>query len=161
MDIKAEVSDYWYITKYQVWKWLGLHLGIDTGYMQEQLGTAWEDCREADSELCQAKLEIDSLQRQLRLAWSDYEESDQKYLSLLIERDNLLDKIEVLELDKQELTAPDAGSSRANRKKLTKQEVHTIRELSRSGLSNREIADTFDINPATVSRIVRGLYHRK
>lgn len=53
------------------------------------------------------------------------------------------------------------GGSRPNRKKLTAKEVGTIRELKRSGESNRSIADVFDINPATVSRIVRGLYHKE
>lgn len=47
-----------------------------------------------------------------------------------------------------------------NRKKLTKREAHRIRQLSRGGYSQREIADIYDINPGTVSRIVRGQYHK-
>lgn len=46
-----------------------------------------------------------------------------------------------------------------NRKKLGKQEVKSIRDLKRIGCSNKEIADVFDVNPGTISRIVRGIYH--
>lgn len=46
-----------------------------------------------------------------------------------------------------------------NRKKLTPVEVAHIRELHRNGYSQREIAEIFDINPATVSRTVRRIYH--
>ncbi|MDP7733686.1 DNA-binding protein [Mycobacterium paragordonae] len=47
-----------------------------------------------------------------------------------------------------------------NRKKLTAREVHSIRELRRSGFNQASIAQIYDINPATVSRIVRGQYHK-
>ncbi len=48
-----------------------------------------------------------------------------------------------------------------NRKKLTPRDVAGIRSLKRSqGLSNKELADIYDINPATVSRIVLGQYHK-
>lgn len=47
-----------------------------------------------------------------------------------------------------------------NRKKLTGREVTEIRRLTRTtGMTQREIAGIYDINPATVSRIVRGIYH--
>ena len=52
------------------------------------------------------------------------------------------------------------GPTRQNRKKLTPSEVAQIREMKRAGETNREIAYCFDINPATVSRIARGIYHR-
>lgn len=49
---------------------------------------------------------------------------------------------------------------RSNAKKLTADEVASIRQLhQRSSLNQREIAEAFDVNPATVSRIVRGVYH--
>ncbi|WP_280350427.1 helix-turn-helix domain-containing protein [Nocardia abscessus] len=49
---------------------------------------------------------------------------------------------------------------RDNRKKLTDREVAEIRRLYRTtGYSQREIAGIYDINPATVSRTVRGIYH--
>ncbi|WP_018687020.1 helix-turn-helix domain-containing protein [Actinokineospora enzanensis] len=46
-----------------------------------------------------------------------------------------------------------------NRKKLTIAEVSRIRRFAAEGKSQRWIADRFDINRATVSRIVRNLYH--
>lgn len=49
------------------------------------------------------------------------------------------------------------GSS--NRKKLTPGEVRDIRSRYRRGETQASIADDFSINPATVSRIVRGDYH--
>lgn len=54
-----------------------------------------------------------------------------------------------------------AFADRPNKRKLNNREVENIRSLKRSGYSQREIADIYDINPATVSRIVRGQYHRK
>lgn len=53
----------------------------------------------------------------------------------------------------------DLQGSPANQKKLTEREVSEIRNLSRvSHLTQKEIADIYDVNPATVSRIVRGVY---
>lgn len=47
-----------------------------------------------------------------------------------------------------------------NRKKLTRGEVFRIRLLwNKGGWSQAALADAFDVNPATVSRIVRGIYH--
>lgn len=48
-----------------------------------------------------------------------------------------------------------------NRKKLSDREVKEIRNLARvSHMTQREIADVYDVNPATVSRIVRGIYYK-
>ncbi|AGM61568.1 helix-turn-helix DNA binding domain protein [Mycobacterium phage Kalnoky] len=47
-----------------------------------------------------------------------------------------------------------------NRKKLSPGEVNTMRLMKRAGFTQAEIAESFDVNPATVSRIVRGIYHR-
>ncbi|MGV9364483.1 helix-turn-helix domain-containing protein [Amycolatopsis sp. NPDC003731] len=50
---------------------------------------------------------------------------------------------------------------RSNAKKLTEDEVFRIRQwYGHGGVSQREIADAYDVNRATVSRIVRGIYHR-
>lgn len=46
-----------------------------------------------------------------------------------------------------------------NRKKLTDSEVRTLRMKHRAGATQLELAKEFGINPATVSRIVRGLFH--
>lgn len=54
----------------------------------------------------------------------------------------------------------DVPGFRQNKPKLNKREVTAIRALSRSGETNREIADIYGINPATVSRIVRHQYHK-
>lgn len=47
-----------------------------------------------------------------------------------------------------------------NRRKLTAADVAHIRDQWGEGQTQRSIASAWDINPATVSRIVRGLYHR-
>ncbi|WP_037355469.1 helix-turn-helix domain-containing protein [Amycolatopsis orientalis] len=53
-----------------------------------------------------------------------------------------------------------AYRERANRKRLTPAEVAEIRRLAETtSLTQREIAASFDVNPATVSRIVRGIYY--
>ncbi|WP_439377874.1 hypothetical protein [Amycolatopsis lexingtonensis] len=50
----------------------------------------------------------------------------------------------------------------SNAKKLTAREVQRIRDLwSTSDWTQTAIADAFDVNPATVSRIVRGIYHSR
>ncbi|QDH92996.1 helix-turn-helix DNA-binding domain protein [Mycobacterium phage Stephig9] len=49
---------------------------------------------------------------------------------------------------------------RKNRKKLTAKEVHSIREAARMGRKNVDLAYDYDVNPATISRIVRGIYHK-
>lgn len=49
----------------------------------------------------------------------------------------------------------------SNKKKLTRREVESIRKLKReTGMSTREIAGIYDINHVTVSRILRGIYHK-
>ncbi|BBC53844.1 putative HTH DNA binding domain protein [Mycobacterium phage PP] len=52
------------------------------------------------------------------------------------------------------------GPNRPNRKKLSDEDVRNIRALRRSGVKQSDIADSYDVNRATVSRIVRGVYHR-
>lgn len=47
-----------------------------------------------------------------------------------------------------------------NRKKLTAKEAATIRDMVRSGYSQRAVAAIYDVAPATVSRLVRGIYWR-
>jgi DNA-binding MarR family transcriptional regulator len=68
--------------------------------------------------------------------------------ALIKERDELRKQLDVLQ-------EPN------NQKKLTDREVKEIRNLARtSDLTQREIADCYAVNPATVSRIVRGVYHK-
>lgn len=47
-----------------------------------------------------------------------------------------------------------------NRKKLSKQEAAEIRRIHRAGGSVTELAEIFDVHHATISRIVRGVYHK-
>lgn len=47
----------------------------------------------------------------------------------------------------------------SNRKKLSPGDVREIRTRHRRGETQSSIADDFSINPATVSRIVRGEYY--
>lgn len=48
----------------------------------------------------------------------------------------------------------------SNRKKLTGREVSQIRELwETTAVSQAALGRIFDVNPATISRTVRGLYH--
>ncbi|AVP42080.1 HTH DNA binding protein [Mycobacterium phage Naca] len=54
-----------------------------------------------------------------------------------------------------------AVEGKSNRPKLTDNEVASIRELYRAGLSQKAIAEVYDVNPATISRLVRGIYHNK
>ena len=52
------------------------------------------------------------------------------------------------------------GPLRPNRKKLDKEAVYDIRNAYYGGATQREIADIYSVNPATVSRIVNEVYHR-
>ncbi|QGJ89746.1 helix-turn-helix DNA binding domain protein [Mycobacterium phage Superchunk] len=54
---------------------------------------------------------------------------------------------------------PETGPSRPNRKKLTEREVQDIREAYRGGMKQKDLASNYDVNPATISRTVRGIYH--
>lgn len=59
----------------------------------------------------------------------------------------------------EEATGEVMGIFRAtNRKKLNASEVRTLRMMHRAGSTQAELADRFSVNPATVSRIVRGIY---
>jgi DNA-binding MarR family transcriptional regulator len=46
-----------------------------------------------------------------------------------------------------------------NRPKLTEHEVKDIRAAYRGGMMQRDLAEAYAVNPATISRIVRGIYH--
>ncbi|UJD20882.1 helix-turn-helix DNA binding domain protein [Mycobacterium phage Zimmer] len=54
---------------------------------------------------------------------------------------------------------PPTGPDRPNRKKLTAQEVKDIRQAFRGGMKQRDLARNYGVNPATISRTVRGVYH--
>lgn len=46
-----------------------------------------------------------------------------------------------------------------NRHKLTRHEVQDIRAAHRGGMKQKDLAINYGVNPATISRIVRGVYH--
>ncbi|AHJ86661.1 HTH DNA binding protein [Mycobacterium phage CRB1] len=54
---------------------------------------------------------------------------------------------------------PPKGPSRPNRKKLTKQEVKDIRDAYFGGAKQKDLARSYGVNPATISRTIRGIYH--
>lgn len=64
----------------------------------------------------------------------------------------------VLEQSNALQAAPKRGD---NAKKLTAADVRRLRGEHRAGLSQRELAEVYEVNPATVSRIVRGVYHAR
>lgn len=48
---------------------------------------------------------------------------------------------------------------KSNEKKLNPAQVRAIRSKHRLGDSQAELAKFYGVNPATISRIVRGIYH--
>lgn len=68
--------------------------------------------------------------------------------ALIEERDALRERVAVLEAIPLD-----------NRRKLTANEVSDIRAAHRGGMSQRDLAHAYQVNPATISRTVRGLYH--
>lgn len=67
---------------------------------------------------------------------------------LMKQRDELLAHIEWMQDNEQN-----------NRKRLSNRDVKEIRELHRKGIKQSDIASIYDVNRATVSRIVRHIYH--
>lgn len=61
----------------------------------------------------------------------------------------------------EELRVTEARLRRAsnNRKRFSAREVRNIRELHKQGETQAALAVDYDCNPATISRIVRGIYH--
>lgn len=68
----------------------------------------------------------------------------------------LHERIAELEAENAELLA-----KLDNSKKLSYRDVQRMKAMYREGgYTQAELADIFDINPATVSRTVRGIYNR-
>lgn len=68
--------------------------------------------------------------------------------SILEERDRLRQRVADLEARPLD-----------NRHKLTQHEVQDIRAAHRGGMKQKDLAINYGVNPATISRIVRGVYH--
>lgn len=63
-------------------------------------------------------------------------------------------------LEEKERTISQLKAKGDNRKKLSPIEARRIRSMHSTGnYSQRELADSFDVNPVTVSRIIRGSYY--
>jgi DNA-binding transcriptional regulator YiaG len=46
-----------------------------------------------------------------------------------------------------------------NKRKLSSREVNDIRAAHKGGMSQIDLANNYGVNPATISRTVRGFYH--
>jgi len=57
-----------------------------------------------------------------------------------------------------EVSRPEAAS---NRKVLTRRDVQRIRALHRGGWRNKDLAEAFDVNKSTITRILNGTYWRE
>ncbi|AHG24268.1 HTH DNA binding protein [Mycobacterium phage Echild] len=51
------------------------------------------------------------------------------------------------------------GPSRPNRKKLSTADAKDIRNAFYGGAKQKDLARNYGVNPATISRVVRGIYH--
>ncbi|QXO13325.1 helix-turn-helix DNA binding domain protein [Mycobacterium phage Trooper] len=54
---------------------------------------------------------------------------------------------------------PPRGPSRPNRKKLSEADAKDIRNAYYGGAKQKDLARNYGVNPATISRLVRGIYH--
>ncbi|AIK69082.1 HTH DNA binding protein [Mycobacterium phage Trike] len=113
------------------------------------------------------------LKAALRAANASIEELGQSNTQLWREREDLRQENQALKLKlgsasdlfgeafvKGGQLPPQKGPNRPNAPKLSRRDAEHIRDLVRAGNSRREVARAYDINPATVSRIVRGTYYR-
>src|SRR5690606_10959532 len=57
-----------------------------------------------------------------------------------------------------EVSRPEAAS---NRKVLTRRDVQRIRALHQGGWRNEDLAEAFDVNKSTITRILNGTYWRE
>lgn len=76
-------------------------------------------------------------------------------LNLLNEIDEILAERSALRERVKELEAQPFN----NRPKLSQQEVKDIRAAHRGGMTQIDLANSYGVNPSTISRIVRGFYH--
>lgn len=97
-----------------------------------------------------------------QVIYKDRPETQETLARLVAENDELrkLNQQLTWALDGHHGVQP-TGPNRPNAKKLTEREVFEIRDMKRRGWTNVEIATAFDVNRATISRIVRGQYHKK
>jgi hypothetical protein len=76
-------------------------------------------------------------------------------VNLVAELDALMKELDYYKARVEELEAKPLD----NRRKLSEREVKDIRAAYRGGMAQCDLADAYGVNPATISRTVRGLYH--
>lgn len=153
--------DYLLARSFVFWVWLGHALGV------EIVAELSDESREAITKLLvDLVTENDELKARCRELKDSVVEATGSVVRLQNENHQLEDTIEGQNKTIREMRSAESGDtaatgpSRVNAKKLTQREVSLIRDLHRAGSSQRDIAYSFDVNPATISRIVRGIYHR-
>ncbi|BCP02542.1 helix-turn-helix domain-containing protein [Mycobacterium intracellulare] len=143
MKLIDKSVDYTLAVLYRFWALLGRALGVQVPFIYETkfvCEKVYEDQPETQETIAQLTALNDELMQ-----------------------DNDLLREEVRDLSHQIglFKAAEVGPNRPNNnRKLTEREVQEIREHSRMGWKNADLARAFDVNPATISRIVRGQYHK-
>ena len=79
----------------------------------------------------------------------------QTIAQFILELDSLIMENRVLKKELESLEAPTFD----NRPKLTDREVRDIRAAYKGGMKQKDLAENYGVNPATISRTVRGIYH--
>lgn len=98
------------------------------------------------------------------VVYKDIPEMQETLASLVAENDEL--KAELVSAKAEntlvfsKLLVPTGPNRPNNNRKLTSTEVQEIRDAYRGGISQASLADIFDVNRATISRIVRNQYHK-
>jgi len=64
-----------------------------------------------------------------------------------------------LKLDRAFNHYDSAGPHRSNRPKLSKADANDIRAAYHGGAKQKDLAEKYRVNPATISRIVQGVYY--
>lgn len=90
----------------------------------------------------------------------NYDSVIDRFFNVIEEVEDLIAKLVRENAELKEQLGPGSVLAHSNQKKLGPEEVQGIRTLNRLGWTNKSIAETYDVNPATVSRIVRGIYHK-
>ena len=79
----------------------------------------------------------------------------QTIAQFILELDSLIMENRVLKKELESLEAQTFD----NRPKLTDREVRDIRAAYKGGMRQKDLAENYGVNPATISRTVRGIYH--
>lgn len=156
MKLIDKSVDYTLAVLYRLWAWLGRKLNVtltETRWVQVPVPV---DRPETQETLAKLVAENDDLTQEcLQL--------QERVVELADEADKMETKLKqaIWALDRHHSHEPTGPNRPNNNRKLTEREVREIREHSRMGWKNADLARAFDVNPATISRIIRGQYHKK